>query len=254
MKKYLTVAAAQFPVSGKIERNSKYIHSLIEKAAADGVQVIHFPESSLPGYGPKHFTSFNGYCWDTLESHIQSICTLAASLNIWVILGSMQRDDCKLPKNCTLVVSSDGSIAGVYNKQRLYNSETSFYSSGIRPLVIDINGYKCGFLICYDNCFPELYDEYRDLEIELLFHSFLNAENSKSTNIKNLIVSNLYIRAADNQIWISASNSSKRYSPLAASIVRPDGSMVKCKSHQTGFVIDSFPEAALGWTYDNRKI
>ncbi len=197
MKDYLTIAAAQFSVSGKIERNFRYICTLIHKAADDGVQVIHFPESALPGYGPKHFLTFDGYDWETLIKRTQSICDLAASLNIWGILGSMQKGDSNAPKNCTIVISDHGTLIGSYSKQRLYNVETIFYSSGSSPLVIEINGYRCGFLICYDNCFPELYDEYRSLGIELLFHSFYNAGNARSTSIKNLMVANLFVRAAD---------------------------------------------------------
>ena len=64
----------------------------------------------------------------------------------------------------------------------------------------------------------------------------------------------LIARAADNQIWISVSNSSKYYSPLSSCVVRPDGSIVRSKKKVAGFVIDHYPKAELGWTDNNREV
>lgn len=159
-----------------------------------------------------------------------------------------------LPRNCILVISNKGNVVGIYDKQRLYKGEKKYYSAGCSPLVIEINGYKCGFLICYDNCYPELYEAYRNLGVEILFHSFHNAGNQGLTSIKDVMLANLIVRAADNRMCISASNSSKKHSPLAACIVRPDGTMVKTSRNISAIVTDKHPVDELGWTYDNRII
>ncbi len=254
MKPSLRIAASQFPVSGSIPRNARYIQAQMKEAAIKGVQVIQFPETALSGYGPAHFKSLENYQWDILDHHTREICELASTLNLWVVLGSTRQVDRELPRNCVHVISNTGVIVGSYDKQRLYRGEKKYYSPGNEPLVIEINGFKCGFLICYENCYPALYDVYRNMEVGLLFHSFYNAGNVKATSIKDLMLAILIVRAADNRMWISASNSSKRYSPLSACIVRPDGSMVQSKRHAAGMVIDDYPKAELGWTYDNRKI
>jgi predicted amidohydrolase len=121
-------------------------------------------------------------------------------------------------------------------------------------LVVNIKGHKCGFLICYDNAFPELYKPYKKMGVGLLFHSYHNAGNKHKTSIKNLMDANLLVRSADNQVWISASNSSKPYSPLPATIARPDGSANRGERHSTCIVIEDYPKAKLGWTYDNTII
>ncbi len=250
--KPLCIASAQFPVSGDITTNLNYIQKLIKQAVKKEAQVVLFPEGALPGYGPQHFDCFEGYSWGDLEAHTQSICEAALSHNIWIVLGSMRCGSDELPKNCVHVISNEGKIDGTYDKRRLYNQEKEYYTSGNQPLVVEIGGYKCGFLICYDNCYPELYEEYRSLGVKLLFHSFFNAGNNKETGIKDLCIANLIVRAADHQMWIAASNSSTRYSPLASSIVRPDGSMKRAKRHVTSLVVDDYPVADLGWTYNNR--
>ncbi|MBV7339098.1 carbon-nitrogen hydrolase family protein [Chloroflexi bacterium TSY] len=207
----------------------------------------------MSGYAPAHFETLANYAWDVLSNHTQDICQLALSYRLWVVLGSMRMiEGDQLPRSCLHVISDEGEIVGTYDKQRLYQKEKQMFRAGNKPCVIEINGFKCGFLICYDNCFPELYDEYRDLGVGLLFHSFYNAANRRSTSIKDLMLANLIVRAADNQMWISASNSSKRYSPLSACIVRPDGTTVHARRNVTGLVIDSYPDHVLGWTYNNR--
>ncbi len=252
MNRPLRIAAAQFPVSGNIDRNARYIQAQIVEAASKGVQVIQFPETALSGYGPRHFDSLANYAWQSLDTHTQTICEFASSHNIWVVLGTMRRVASRLPRISLQIISNTGAIVGFYDKRHLYGREKAYYSAGETPCVVEINGFKCGFLICYDNCFPELYTEYRAMGVGLLFHSLYNAGNRGATSIKDLILANLLVRAADNGMWIAASNSSRRYSPLSACIVRPDGSMVRTKRHVTSLVIDDYPSAELGWTYDNR--
>ncbi len=253
MNTYLRIAASQFPVSHDMVKNYKYIKKLIEKASKSDVEVIHFPETALPGYLSFTKGDPTKFDWDTLESLTGAVCDLALSKNIWVILGSIRKEKGQFPRNCICVISNCGKISGYYDKQRLYKSELEYYSVGQSPFVVSIKGHKCGFLICYDNCFPELYQTYRELSVGLIFHSIHNAGNNHQTNIKDLFAANLLVRSADHQIWISASNSSRSYSPCPATIARPDGSCNKSKRHTTCIVIEDYPKAKLGWTYDNTK-
>jgi len=252
MSRFLRVAAAQFPVSADIARNARSIEGQMREAASRGAHVVQLPETSLSGYAPVHLESYDAYPWGKLERATQRICDEAGSLGIWTVLGTMRRGDETLPRNCLQVIDESGEIVGTYDKQRLYRSEKAYYRSGRDPLVVEIRGFRCGFLICYDNCFPELFETYRDMGVGLLFHSFHNAGNEGASSIKDLMEANLITRAADHQVWIAASNSSKPYSPLSARIVRPDGTTVRAKPHVAGIVVDDYPLAELGWTYDNR--
>ena len=254
MNTFLRIATSQFPVSHNMTKNFEYIKKQIVNASENAVKVIHFPETALPGYLSFSKDNPSEFDWNTLESLTGAICDLALSNNIWVILGSIRKEEGELPRNCICVISDLGKISGYYDKQRLYKGESEFYSEGKLPLVVTIKGHKCGFLICYDNCFPELYKPYREMGVGLIFHSFHNAGNKHKTSMKNLMAANLLVRSADNQVWISASNSSKSYSPLPATIARPDGSANRTKRHSTCIVIEDYPKAKLGWTYDNTKI
>lgn len=253
MSSTLRIAAAQFPVSGDIVKNAHYVKKQILQAVSRGADIIQFPEAALSGYGPTHFPSLENYPWERLRDHLQIVCEMAASERIWVVLGTMRQSVGESPRLCVHVISDTGKIVGTYDKQRLYKSEKEMFSAGSEPLVIKIQWFLCGFLICYDNCYPELYEAYREMDVGLLFHSFYNAANSCRTNIQDLMLASLMVRAADNQMWIAASNSSEPYSPLCACIVRPDGSVIRSRRNVTGIVVDDYPAAQLGWTYDNRS-
>ncbi len=247
------IAAAQFPVSSDISRNAGFIRKQIAESASKKATVVQFPETALSGYPPKHWPSLDNYPWPLLRLETERICALAALHDIWIVLGSMKPNDARLPTSCLHVISNNGEIVTTYDKQRLYGKEKDYFSPGDRPCFFNINGYKCGLLVCYDNCFPELYEEYRNAGVGLIFHSFLNAENSGVTSIKELIMASLLVRAADNELWISASNSSANYSPLSACIVRPDGSSVRARRNVTSVVYDTYPSPNLGWTCNNRN-
>ncbi|MBT8350948.1 MAG: hypothetical protein KJO26_06920, partial [Deltaproteobacteria bacterium] len=95
----------------------------MKEAAEKGVQLIHFPETALTGWGPSHFKSFQNYNWVNLDHQVQRICGLSLSLNLWVVLGLMRRMANGLPRNCLQVISNEGLVAGIYDKQRLYKAE-----------------------------------------------------------------------------------------------------------------------------------
>lgn len=72
----LTVATCQFPVSGDVNRNGRYICDFIERAADRGADVVHFCETALSGYAGScpefdvpvfDVATFEGYDWQTLR-------------------------------------------------------------------------------------------------------------------------------------------------------------------------------------------
>ncbi|CAN0605701.1 unnamed protein product, partial [Ectocarpus sp. 12 AP-2014] len=177
-----------------------YVKKQTLQAVRKGANVIQFPEAALSGYGPKHFPTLESYPWDALRDQLRIVCEMAASQGIWVVLGAMRRSERESPTLCVHVISDTGKIVGTYDKQRLYGREKEMFTAGPGPLVIEIHGYRCGFLLCYDNCYPELYEAYRGMNVGLLFHSFYNAANSRKTDIRDLMLANLMVRAADNQM------------------------------------------------------
>ena len=254
MTQKLRIALCQFPVSCNIASNAKFIRRFMQEAAAAAAHVVHFPETALSGYGRLDFTLSNTNTWQSLAAQTKEIVKLAGELGLWVVLGSCRRvADREKPANCIHVISNTGRIVGTYNKQQLAPKEPAWYTSGNGLLVVTINGMKCGFLICYEACFPALFAAYRKRGVQLIFHSCHNVSGKPKPVLQELALAQIRTRAADHQMWISDSNSSARYSFSTACVARPDGSVRSSRRHVAGILLHDFPDTELGWTYDNRK-
>ncbi len=255
MENTLRIATSQFPISGNIARNLGYMVRHMKQAVSEGADLIHFPETSLPGYARVDVPSFADIDWAALRQGEETFASQAKAQNLWVVYGSYRRSDCsdKL-RNCLRVVSDSGETAATYDKINLHGKgEVRHCEPGTDLQVFDVNGVKCGLLICFDMCFPQLFEDYRARGVKLLFLSCYNARNpGGSTSLDDLMAATVRTRAADYGMWISASNSSARHSRLAACAARPDGSHNSFRRHSSGIIINDYPGAELGWTYDNR--
>ncbi len=239
----LKVATCQFPVTGEIRSNAEYIKKFIKEAALNGADIVHFSEAGLSGYPPKDIPSFEGFDWETLKKETYEIMGLAKSNNIWVVLGSAHYLSAKdKPMNCLYIISNEGKIVGRYDKSMLTGSDAMFYSAGNHIEVIELKGYKLGFLICYDSCYPEMYNIYRHEGVSLMFHSFYNARYKEKTILDEIIPSEIRVRASDNMMWVIANNSSGSYSSWPACVARPDGSLESLERGIPGILYRDFPD------------
>ena len=254
MTQKLRIAICQFPVSCNIASNAMFIRRFMKEAADAAAHVVHFPETALSGYERLDFTPLSANNWQDLEEYTKEIVNLAGKLRLWVVLGSCRKVVAKeKPTNCLQVISNTGSLVGTYDKQKLTPAESAWYTPGKGFLVITINGIKCGFLICYEACFPALFEAYRKKGVQLVFHSCHNVSGKPKPALQELALAQIRTRAADNQMWISDANSSARYSFSTACVARPDGSIRSARRHVAGILLHDFPDAELGWSYDNGK-
>jgi len=221
----LKVATCQFPVSGRIGRNASRIRRMIAEAARRRADVVHFPEAALSGYAGVDLQSWEGYDWDLLREETLDIIDLAKEKEIWVLLGSAHPlSKGHLPHNCLYSISPEGSIVERYDKRFCTEGDLKFYSPGTHLSMVEINGVRCGMLICYDVRFPEIYREYKKLGAQMIFHSFYNARAKRPGIHKIIMRPSVQTRAATNYLWLSVSNSSA-HSSWPSVFVQPDGTI-----------------------------
>ena len=107
--------------------------------------------------------------------------------------------------------------------------DLSHYSPGCHFVAVKIKDIHCGFLICHDWRYPEVYREYKRLGVELIFQSWYDGniadDEMPRTGYITLTAMPATVQghAACNHFWISAANTSRRNSLMAAMVVRPDG-------------------------------
>ncbi len=244
----LRIAVSQFPVSIDIKKNYSYIKKHVIKAAGKNADIVHFPETALSGYE----SDINKLNWDVIDNYLDELKNLAENYNIYIIIGSHLRQEGKNPFNALHLISNKGKILGSYIKNHLYGNEFNCFDSKQNMLVINIKDIPCGFLICYDSCFPAIFNEYRKKGVKIIFLSYYNANNGQTKNsLDNLIKAQLSTRAADNIFYISGSNSSSKYSRIPSCVAYPDGEIKALKRHVPDVLIFNYPSASIGWTYDN---
>ena len=126
------------------------------------------------------------------------------------------------PHNSLYLINPEGKITDRYDKRFCTESDLDFYSPGDHFVTFDINGVSCGLLICYDVRFPELLREYKNLNVDLLFHSFYNARQQKGGIHPYIMHRTAQVRAATNYFYMSLTNSSAPES-WPCYFISPDG-------------------------------
>ena len=219
----LSIASCQFPVSDNIEENAGWIIKQMEEAHAQGATLAHFPECALSGYPGVDMHTMENFQWNLLHGYTDSIAVLAQQLDMWVLLGSIHElSDSLKPLNSLYVINPSGKIIDRYDKRFCTNGDLKFFSAGNHFVVFNINGISCGLLICFDVRFPELYREYKKLEVDLIFQSFYNARQKPGGIHPKIMPVTAQTRAATNHFYMSLTNSSAANS-WPCHFITPDG-------------------------------
>lgn len=256
----LKVATCQFPVSADIDENARYIKDFVREAAANQADVVHFSEAALSGYARVDVPDFDHYDWDKLRAHTHDIMRLAKEHRIWVVVGSAHYlGPEEKPTNCLYIISNEGKIVDRYDKSMCTGGDLQAYTPGNHLVTIDLKGIRCGFLICYDSCFPEMYNVYRHRGVKVMFHSFYNARHKGKTILDEIIPAEIRVRASDNLMWVVANNSSAAHSAWPTCIARPDGSMTALERGVPGILYRTFPDQDRtkdfpSWTHNNKAM
>ena len=237
----LKIGSCQFPVSGSVAHNSEHICRQMNEAKAGGADVVHFSECALSGYAGIDLESFDGFDWGLLRGETEKIMSLAADLNIWVVLGSShQLTEPNKPHNCLYLIAPDGKIADRYDKRFCMAREMPYYTPGNRFVDFTVNGVKCGLLICFDLRFPEVYRQLKRQGIQCVLQSFYNARQQGPSIHSDIMPQSMQCRAATNYFWASMTNSCGWFSPYSSCFIRPDGRIVaQLKDHKEGVMVNA---------------
>lgn len=151
--KELKISTAQFEnKSGNKEYNLSVIDTLAGKAAADGSDVIAFHECSVTGY------TFTGKLTSEELSDVAEpipggestirLIEMAARHDIAILAGLFEKETDGRIYKAYVCVNKDGLVA---KHRKLHPFIHPDIIPGDRFTVFELEGWKCGILICYDN-------------------------------------------------------------------------------------------------------
>lgn len=122
--------------------------------------ITEHPEADLAVF-PELFLS--GYVTDGLEElavdsegpAVGRIAKIAKDNSTAVIFGAPERFGDGYA-NSAVHIDRNGKLAGIYRKAYLYGAESDAYLPGDELLIVDLEGWKVGLMICFDVEFPEV--------------------------------------------------------------------------------------------------
>jgi len=149
----IKIASAQFEHhSADKLYNLEVISKLSAQAAQQGADVIAFHECSITGYTfARHLSkdqmlALAEYIPD--GKSIQQLIRIAKENNIVILAGLFEKDAANNLYKGYVCVDKNGLIA---KYRKLHPFINPHLTPGDQYIVFDIQGWKCGILICYDN-------------------------------------------------------------------------------------------------------
>lgn len=151
MTQALNIALAQLsPRLRQTDANIEVMNRTIsEHAKAD---LVVFPELFLSGYTT---VEVGKLAVDPEGPEVGRVAEIAKDNSTAVIFGAPERLGGGYA-NSAIYIDRNGSLTGVYRKTHLFGSEREAYLPGDDLLVVDLDGFKAGLMICFDVEFPEV--------------------------------------------------------------------------------------------------
>jgi predicted amidohydrolase len=154
----LKVAAVQMEMKESDKKaNLATMATHIERAAAEGVDIIAFPEMCILGYNHL-FESSRRRLLAMAEStrsgpSVRKVRAMAEKHGVVVMFGMLEKTRLGELYNTYVVVTPDAGH--IFQHRKIHAFENSAILQGDRLEVFDLLGWKMGVLICYDNNLPE---------------------------------------------------------------------------------------------------
>ena len=149
----IRISTAQFEnKSGDKEYNLSVIDKLSQKAALEGSKVVAFHECSITGYTfARHLSKEQ--MLDLAEfipegKSIIKLTEIAKKYDIAILAGLFEKDAENNLFKAYVCVDKNGMVA---KYRKLHPFINPHLTPGNEYCVFDLNGWKCGILICYDN-------------------------------------------------------------------------------------------------------
>ncbi|WP_157973741.1 carbon-nitrogen hydrolase family protein [Desertihabitans aurantiacus] len=175
------------PSAQAVRDNATAICEVMREAHQAGARLVVFTEGALSTYPGKRMMSsdparlaeadWSRMPWDVLAVEVERVAELAGELGVWVVVGSVwPADGAGRPFNSLLVIDDTGVVVDRYDKRYLSRTEADFmYQPGAAPVVVDVDGFRFGLLLCIEALLPDAVIEYETLGVDAVVISTFTA-------------------------------------------------------------------------------
>ena len=156
MKQSLRIALAQLDLLvGDVHGNATRVINTARQARADlKADLVLFPELSLSGYPPEDLVFHRGFRRQ-IEAGLAKVREEVQDVS--VMIGFPEYAGTSIYNSAALM--GGGMVAAIHRKAELPNykvfDEKRYFQPGAQPSVVDVQGFRCGLLVCEDIWEPE---------------------------------------------------------------------------------------------------
>ena len=184
---------------GDVAGNLAPMRGFVEQAAAEGAQLVCFPETSLTGYGSSRA---HGLALSRSSTEVLELFDLADSLGIAVCFGLFERDE-----GGKVFIAQPLHVSGStlwHRKTHLGSKEQKTVTPGEMVETISVFGVQVGVEVCWETRFPELASIQRAQGAEVVLMPF--ASGASGLKRRASWMKYLPARASDNGMYVLACN------------------------------------------------
>lgn len=186
----LSIALAQCnPTVGAIANNVALIRRLRKEAAAQGAQVVVFPELAVVGYPPEDMVLRPGFQRRAMRA-VQELAADTADGGPAIITGGIWVEGTAILN--AMFVLADGDIQHIQSKVDLPNygvfDEARIFTAAPLPQAIELHGVKLGVIICEDTWKPYVARNLKKTGAEILISSNASPYETTKASVRRDIV------------------------------------------------------------------
>ncbi len=189
-------------VVGNTQDNLARMEGFVQEAAAQGADLVCFPEMSITGYSVDK--TIRKYAEPIPGPSTEAVARMAQENNILILAGLVEVIEGDSVTISQMAVAPDG-LMGVYRKLHLGPPEQDLYQSGNELPIFQYRGTAFGIQLCYDGHFPELSTLLALKGAEVLFVPHASPRRSPKEK-RNRWLRYLSARAYDNSVFVVTCN------------------------------------------------
>jgi predicted amidohydrolase len=221
----LKVATVQFRSTFDIADNTRRIVGILEKLAANGVQVAVFPECAVTGY---HTGPVFDAAPDALEKASAEIGRTCARRRIGAVVGSIYKVNGRA-YNVALVFNDKGELVERYGKLQLAGEKWAI--PGNHMALFELGGVMSTVIICHDERYPEFVRLPAMAGARVVYYISHESGMKQEEKLPGYRAQ-MMARAVENQIYAVAANAPGNVADNSGShgqsrIIKPDGNIVQ---------------------------
>ena len=225
----MIVALASPRIASALDEGLEKIRRFLAEASAQGAEIVCFPEAYLPGLRGQGFDvlPFNQTQQDRV---LQAVAQWARTYAVATILG-MEKHTEAGRQIAAFVIDARGQIQGYQTKNQLAPTEDQFYVPGNTRRLFEINGMKCGVVICHEGWrYPETVRWAAVRGAKIVFHPHHTGSDRAGVRLTRWGAASgpyyekaMLMRSLENTIYFASVNYALHFQESATSLITPSG-------------------------------